>query len=420
MVPLDGRADPVRISEFNLGHVCTHFRGKKKLSFFLTVAKQLNTFLTTYQTDKPMLAFLSGDMERILRGLMERFMKQDTMKTTKSLVKLTKLDVKDKKLHCDYKKTDVGFAATKTLKELIAAKEISDRQLMEFRMEAIDFLVRVTAKLLDKAPIKYSLVRNMSCLDPREMARNPADAVHKMSRILENLVAARRIKENVCDDVLQQLREFLTVTVSENMAQFSEFDPFCTTHRLDVLLHEHMADKPAYRSLWKVVSMLLLLSHGQASVERGFSVNQQVDVENLQEQSFVAQRMVCDHLRSVGGIGNVTLNKKLLVSAASARSRYHAYLDEQREKKATEVAKLKRKAAADVLEELKKKKTRIQKDAEAMEMSADSYADKAEATGNLTFIAKSNSLRKSSKEKKEAAAALDREIDEQLQLMKTT
>ena len=59
-----------------------------KMSFFLTVAKQLNPFLTLYQTDKPMLAFLSGDMERLLRGLMERFIKPETMKEAKTSPRL--------------------------------------------------------------------------------------------------------------------------------------------------------------------------------------------------------------------------------------------------------------------------------------------------------------------------------------------
>jgi len=38
-------------------------------------------------------------------------------------------------------------------------------------------------------------------------------------------------------------------------------------------MHETMAGKDMYIKLWNVVSMLLVLLHGQAAVERGFSVN---------------------------------------------------------------------------------------------------------------------------------------------------
>jgi len=37
-----------------------------------------------------------------------------------------------------------------------------------------------------------------------------------------------------------------------------------------------------YSKLWNVVRMLLVLSHGQAAVERGFSMNKQAEEVHLQ------------------------------------------------------------------------------------------------------------------------------------------
>jgi len=37
-------------------------------------------------------------------------------------------------------------------------------------------------------------------------------------------------------------------------------------------MHETMAGKDMCSKLWNVVRMLLVLSHGQAAVERGFSI----------------------------------------------------------------------------------------------------------------------------------------------------
>ena len=42
---------------------------------------------------------------------------------------------------------------------------------------------------------------------------------------------------------------------------------------------------------------------------RGFSVNKEVEVENLKEHTLVAQRIVCDHVNSVGGVLKVELSK---------------------------------------------------------------------------------------------------------------
>lgn len=55
-----------------------------------------------------------------------------------------------------------------------------------------------------------------------------------------------------------------------------------------------------YVALFDIVKILLVLSHGQASVELGFSINKEIEVENLHEHSLVAQPIICDHLRAVG------------------------------------------------------------------------------------------------------------------------
>ena len=53
----------------------------------------------------------------------------------------------------------------------------------------------------------------------------------------------------------------------------------------------------------------------------------------------------------------------------------------------------------DEVEELKSKKLCLSKDIEAMRACADDYADKAEKSRDLSYIAKSNSLRRVAKEK---------------------
>jgi hypothetical protein len=46
-----------------------------------------------------------------------------------------------------------------------------------------------------------------------------------------------------------------------------------------------------FPNLWSVIKLLLLLSHGQASVEKGRSVNKEVSVEHLAETSLIAQQL---------------------------------------------------------------------------------------------------------------------------------
>ena len=174
------------------------------------------------------------------------------------------------------------------------------------------------------------------------------------------------------------------------------------------------------KELWKVVKLLLTLSHGQATVERGFSSNKEVMVENLAQHSLVAQRVICDHVRSVGGVLNVAFSKELLLSAASARQRYHAVLDKKkRENEATRRSERKR-SLLEEISTLKEKKRRLESDFEALKRSADDYAVEAESSGKLTLIAKSNGMRRTAREKEEQIKSLEGEIEQKLQDVKSS
>jgi len=110
-----------------------------------------------------------------------------------------------------------------------------------------------------------------------------------------------------------------------------------------------MANATEWTDLWDLTRRLLLLSHGQASVEREFSVNKEISVEDMAEQTLVSQRVVKDHLISVGWVTKVSSSKELLASARSARQRYQTHLDEEKRKKVEQRRGQKR---ATVLDEL--------------------------------------------------------------------
>ena len=86
---------------------------------------------------------------------------------------------------------------------------MSEKQVMEFRIDCRKFLISTLKKILMKCPLIYSLVRNMSALDPREMANNRIGCGERMKKVLNVLVNAGKIKEQTCDDILQEYASFL-------------------------------------------------------------------------------------------------------------------------------------------------------------------------------------------------------------------
>ena len=75
------------------------------------------------------------------------------------------------------------------------------------------------------------------------------------------------------------------------------------------------------------------MSHGQASVEWGFSVNKEIATSNLMEHNLIARRVIKAHVQSVGGLKQLLISKELLQSAQNARHQYHAHLESQKAQK---------------------------------------------------------------------------------------
>ena len=101
------------------------------------------------------------------------------------------------------------------------------------------------------------------------------------------------------------------------------------------------------------MQLILTLSHGQATVERGFSVNKEVLAPNLQETSLVAIRLVHSSMQAAKcKVADFVVNDALLSSCAHARNRYQMYLMERKaEQERTEKGQ-KRKALIILMEEL--------------------------------------------------------------------
>ena len=88
-------------------------------------------------------------------------------------------------------------------------------------------------------------------------------------------------------------------------------------------------------ALLDVVKITMILSHGQGRIESGFSVNEQMSVEDMQEDLIVAQRMVYEG-NLQGGASKVDINRTMLKYVKQARSKQMFALEENRKKQTGE------------------------------------------------------------------------------------
>ena len=120
----------------------------------------------------------------------------------------------------------------------------------------------------------------------------------------------------------------------ERREDFKEFDVIAEYHRLDTCYWKLLEGISSFKSLAEVLKITLTLSHGQALVERGFSVNKSLLVENIATKSLIAQRIAYDDMKVNNVIAeDVEIRPTLCCSVKHARQRYSTYLEEQKKNK---------------------------------------------------------------------------------------
>lgn len=93
-----------------------------------------------------------------MKHLLQRFVTDATLERVKSPMKLFSEDFKDAANHKEASQINIGFVAEKQLKDLKVRKKVSERDVLLIRKDTRDFLITAVNKLLDKCPLRYTLV----------------------------------------------------------------------------------------------------------------------------------------------------------------------------------------------------------------------------------------------------------------------
>ena len=119
---------------------------------------------------------------------------------------------------------------------------------------------------------------------------------------------------------LQHVR-FLSLICKKSRDKFLKFK--WKENRLDEFMGIYLHRNEKYQHFWYVCKAIFVSSYGQSSVERGFSVNKDLLVENLNQQTLIGQRKVYYYFSSLGiGIHEYEILLGLTKRCKSAYSRY--------------------------------------------------------------------------------------------------
>ena len=95
----------------------------------------------------------------------------------------------------------------------------------------------------------------------------------------------------------ERFLEFIDYDLKVNIVKFENFS--ANDDNLDDFYFRFIGIEK-YKELSFLVKIVLTLSHGQASVERSFSLSKSVLNHTISEDSIVAKRVIRDHMLSNG------------------------------------------------------------------------------------------------------------------------
>jgi hypothetical protein len=222
--------------------------------------------------------------------VLARFIKHSVLQPAQNNWKeLLKIDVSQCSNYRQLDDIDYGFSAKTSLSNLPST--VPPSKILEFKTFCRKSLVALTEKLLKRNPLRHSFLCNMESLSPSAIIRDPDAASQRFENILLQMIRDRRLTTEKCDEVLSQYRQFI---LSSDVSKFN-----ASTDRLDDFYNSVLNGNDPLRALLDVINTLLALSHGQATVERGFSVNKNMLREGLSSDTIISLRQVSFSIRDV-------------------------------------------------------------------------------------------------------------------------
>ena len=253
-------------------------------------------------------------------------------------------------------------------------------------------------------------------IDRRMIAASPESATKMFQQALQHLIEARWHTPENGDTILAQFRRFISEARKYNKDKCSSFRYEQT--RLDCFYCEMLQAKEEFKDLWYTLQLLLTLSHSQAAIERGFSVNKEVLAPNMQEASLQTIRLIhSSMLAQKTSVADFVISEELLSSCNHASNRYRIHMMEKKNEKENTEKGRKRKVLQDELTVAKKKKLELESVAKRLFDSANKKSKEAEKKSDAAvmkaMLIESNASRERAQkiEKKDIPAQV-KEIEE--------
>ena len=234
-------------------------------------------------------------------------------------------------------------------------------------------------KLLEKTPLKYGFVRSCRIFDPKIMATmSETESRGCMHNIISYLLSLNLINAKYDSKVRGQFSDFLQNEVNIHKEKFLCFNKF--KDRFDHFFFHGSIRMEKFPELSGLAQIIFTLSHGQASMERGFSERDVITKDNQSDLTMMSSsRIIKDHTRANSYTPEtITINKGLMFSVNESRKVYEAALEEAAKKKVVTNKEVQKKLLDSDISDLQSTVETLKVTCEALNKEADSCIFQAE------------------------------------------
>ena len=268
----------------------------------------------------------------------------------------------------------------------------------------------------EKNPAATVIVRNADAFDPKVMISKNKDLLKKKVKNLIQKIVESKIVDFSCGD--KALAEYSQLVKTDLIESRELFRSYKRDTRLDAFFFKTLKIEDRYTSLAKILKIIFCLSHGQASVERGFNDNNLVLKDNLGETSVVARRFIKNYLRvSCFEPFNIPIKKDMIKLVKSARQRYEHHLEEFRKMEDKKKEKSDIEEITNEIININSQCRLLEETVAKLDKSFIEMMKKAEKQNNMHLVIEGNALKRKSEEKTKQLAIL-RKKEEELQSKK--
>ena len=297
---------------------------------------------------------------------------------------------------------------------------VSISQTAAFMKMCKTYTIAMLEKLKECCPLEFVVLRAPRFMKPENMINCKKEELIKVLKmLLKHFMELQLLSAHDCDIVVSQFSKMLESELKSQNIKFVEFDP--AKHRLDHFYFRTI-DISKYEKLAFVMQLIFTLSHGQATVERGFSIDNSVSDTNMKPETTISKRIIRDHMLAHSVKPHtIEMSSALVKSVKAAYSRYVQKMEDEKKKKQYDAKEIQKLHITEDLNKVKQKKETLEKSVSDFKQEIMECMDLAAGKkDNISIILKARTLKRASSEMSEEIKTLEvKDLEEKREKKKT-